>query len=199
MDELVSSFALKFNLRRYDAGKQPRLAPPSAVIYHGRAMQVASMTSKDKPTFENVTFGPSNSRRLEVKYIFGRGLVFKCHIKTSVESAYGISGWGYHKMNRFQTLLSIAACGATLWVKAARSKASTQTLGASCGRSQLRWGGASRKLTNPGLNSRLVAAHETRIKCLEAIYFRARAQKSNSRFLSQKTPSHLMAFCHKMR
>jgi len=38
------------------------------------------MTFKDKPTFENVIFGQFNPRRLELTYIFERGLVFKCHI-----------------------------------------------------------------------------------------------------------------------
>ena len=38
------------------------------------------MTFEDKPTFENVIFGHLNSTRLDLKYIFERGLVFKCHI-----------------------------------------------------------------------------------------------------------------------
>jgi len=38
------------------------------------------MTFKDKPTFENVIFGHFDSRRLELTYVFERGLVFKCNM-----------------------------------------------------------------------------------------------------------------------
>jgi hypothetical protein len=49
-------------------------------------IQETAMTFKDKPTFETVNFGPFNSRRLQLKYIFERGLVFKCHIKFICQS-----------------------------------------------------------------------------------------------------------------
>jgi hypothetical protein len=103
--KLLSMFAFSFNLRLYklasnnidripEAGSTQTCYPHHQTHFTSNNCSTClpthlwegaklCMTFKDKPTLENVFFGHSKSRRLELTKSFERGLVFKCHMRVS--------------------------------------------------------------------------------------------------------------------